>query len=100
ATYAGVVLSSRHWPAGLSSSWQVRYELEERLLAVEYELPAQARSADSVAQIALRVLFDLFRALDAGLVDVISFNGLAVSGPSLVSVSVTRDGWAAGSMFD
>jgi hypothetical protein len=98
--YATVVLTSRHWPTGFGSSWQVRYEPDGHLLAVEYELPAQARSADGVAQIALRVLFDLFRALDAGLVDVISFNGLAMSGPSLVSVTVTRERWAAGSMFD
>jgi len=100
ARYAAVVLTSRHWPTGFGSSWQVQYEPDGQRLAVEYELPAQARSADSVAQIALRVLFDLFRALDAGLVDVISFNGLAVSGPSLVSVTVTRERWAAKSMFD
>ncbi len=67
---------------------------------MECELPSHARSADIVAQIALRVLFDLFGALDEALVDEISFNGLAVAGPSLVSVTATRQRWALVSVLD
>jgi hypothetical protein len=99
ATYAVVVLSSRA-PDRAGTPWQVQYAPAERLLTVEYELPTDARRADVVAQFALRALFDLFHTLDAALVEVISFNGLAVAGPSLVSVTVTRDRWAAQSVLD
>jgi hypothetical protein len=100
ATYATVVLSSRARPDRAVVPWQVRYEPGERLLAVEYELPATARNADAVAQFALRALFDLFHTLDDGLVEVISFNGLAVAGPSLVSITVTRTRWASAPVLD
>jgi hypothetical protein len=100
ATYATVVLSSRARPERAVVPWQVRYEPSERLLAVEYELPVTARNADAVAQFALRVLFDLFHTLDDALVEVIAFNGLAVAGPSLVSVTVTRTRWSAVSVLD
>jgi hypothetical protein len=99
ATYAVVVLSSRA-PNRAGSPWQVNYEPSDRLLSVEYELPADARHAEVVAQFALRALFDLFHTLDDALVEVISFNGLAVAGPSLVSITVTRDRWAAQSVLD
>jgi hypothetical protein len=100
ATYATVVLGSRARPDRAVVPWQVRYEPDERHLGVDYELPATARNADAVAQFALRVLFDLFHALDPGLVELISFNGLAVGGPSLASVTVTRSRWAAVSVLD
>jgi hypothetical protein len=106
--YARVVLTSRPWPTGFGSSWQLRCEPLSHLLTVEYELPgpdvvyhdlaeadAPFRYADVVAQIALRVLLDLFRLLDDSVVEVISFNGLAPAGPSLVSITVTRERWAA-----
>ncbi len=92
-TFAQVVLTSRPLPPGFGSSWPVQYEPEPHQLAVEYELPGRVGYAD-VAQIVLRALFDLFHVLDEGVVEVISFNGLAIDGPSLVSATVTRERWA------
>jgi len=85
AMYATVVLSSRPWPHSVAVSWHVRYEPGARRLTIEHEFPADAGNSDAVAHVALRVLFDLFHTLDAGLVEVVSFDGR----------TVTRERWAA-----
>jgi restriction system protein len=132
-TYVRVVLTSRPWPAGFGSSWLMRYWPQSRQLDVEYELPGpdvaprvrrqrylserdamvqdfvpeaevRQRYASVVAQTALRVLFDLFGALDRDVVDMISFNGQVWTNEEsagqpvqrlLVSLTVTRQTWTA-----